>query len=257
MTEVIAAARAALAPLQGEAWAAYLVFLRVGAVMAVLPGFGEHMVPLRLRLALAVAFTAVVAPAAPAAAPPSAGLAAMAGEVAAGLILGLGLRLMVMALQLAGSIAAQAASLAHLFGGAAPEPQPAVANLLVLGGLALAVAGGLHVTAAKLLILSYDVLPAGGLPDAGDAARLGVAQTGRIFALGFSLAAPFVIAAFVYNVALGIINRALPQLMVTFVGAPALSLGMLALLAVAAPVLLAVWDAAFDRHLADPLGLPR
>ena len=44
-------------------WPAVLVFLRVGAVMALLPAFGEQIVPQRIRLVLTLAFSAVVAPA--------------------------------------------------------------------------------------------------------------------------------------------------------------------------------------------------
>jgi flagellar biosynthetic protein FliR len=40
--------------------------------------------------------------------------------------------------------------------------------------------------------------------------------------------------------------------MVSMVGAPALTLGALALLAVASPFLLAAWLAAFSDHLAQP-----
>ena len=42
---------------------AAIVFLRVGATMSLLPAFGERVVPARIRLVLAMAFTAVVAPA--------------------------------------------------------------------------------------------------------------------------------------------------------------------------------------------------
>jgi flagellar biosynthetic protein FliR len=45
--------------------------------------------------------------------------------------------------------------------------------------------------------------------------------------------------------------------MVSMVGAPALTLGALALLAVATPVLMAVWLQAFESFLADPFGAPR
>lgn len=44
--------------------------------------------------------------------------------------------------------------------------------------------------------------------------------------------------------------------MVSMVGAPALTLGALALLAVATPILLAVWLQAFEAYLADPFGPP-
>src|SRR5690606_24528611 len=39
-----------------------LVFMRVGGIVALLPGFGEASVPLRIRLGIAIAFTMVVWP---------------------------------------------------------------------------------------------------------------------------------------------------------------------------------------------------
>lgn len=240
------------------AWVAFLVFLRCGAAMALLPAFGEQSVPVRVRLGLALAFAALTLPAVLArpGAWPAPGIAPVAGEVVAGLLLGLGFRLLVHALQIAGTIAAQSTSLSQVFGGTAGEPQPAMANVFALAGMALAVAGGLHVDAVALFILSYDLLPPGALPAAGEAARLGVAQVARAFALGFSLAAPFVIAAVLYNLALGLINRAMPMMMVTFVGAPALTLGALVLLAVAAPALMQAWTGVLAAHLAAPLSVP-
>ena len=76
-----------------------------------------------------------------------------------------------------------------------------------------------------------------GLPvPAADVAAWGTARVAQAFALGFSLAAPFVIAGFAYNLALGAINRAMPQLMVAFIGAPAITAGGLLILMLAAPV---------------------
>ena len=88
-------------------------------------------------------------------------------------------------------------------------------------------------------------------------AAWGVARVAMAFALGFSLAAPFVIAAFAYNVALGAINRAMPQLMVAFVGAPAITAAGILLLLLASPLILTYWSGRLDATLADPLGLPR
>jgi flagellar biosynthetic protein FliR len=236
---------------------AVLVFLRIGAAAAVLPAFGERMVPARVRLAGALALTAVVAPAVAAGlpAPPATPIAfarLAAGEALAGLALGLALRLMVMALQIAGTIAAQATSLAQFFGGAGVEPQPAIAQVLLMAGLALMVLAGLPERAAAYLILSYELLPAGGWPDPEALARWGTARVAQSFALGFTLAAPFVIGSALYNLALGAINRAMPTLMVAFVGAPALTLGGLALLALSAPLMLPVWGRAVAALLANP-----
>ena len=240
---------------QDMALAFFLVFLRIGAALSLMPAFGEQTVPQRVRLVLALAFTAVITPAVAPALTPGPVAAAIAAEVVAGLLIGIGLRLMVIALQIAGTIAAQAASLTQVFGGLGAEPQPAMANLFVVAGLALAVMAGLHVRAAELVILSYDLLPPGRLPGPGDVADWGLDRIARVFALGFSLAAPFVIASVLYNAALGVINKAMPQLMVFFVGAPALTLGGLVLLALTTPLLLGVWTQALSDHLAAPFSV--
>ena len=242
---------------EGVAWAAALAFVRVGAMVALMPGLGETAVPQRVKLALILVLSIVVTPfvadyvlqsgLAP-------GLAPLMGEATAGLILGIGMRLFVLALQTAASIIAQATTLSQLFAGAAPEPQPAIGNLLLIAGVALALSAGLHVRAVELLILSYDLLPAGEYPDPARIADWGLGQVSTTFALAFSLAAPFIIASTVYNLAIGVINRAMPQLMVSMVGAPALTLGALALLAIVAPILLAVWLEAFSAHVAQPFG---
>ncbi len=236
-------------------WAAALVFVRVGAVVALLPAFGEQSVPQRVKLGIVLAFTATVAPivaGGPLADMATPGFIALAGEAVAGMLLGMGFRLFILALQSAAAIIAQATTLSQLFAGAAPEPQPAIGNLLIMAGIALAMSMGLHVQAAELMVLSYTILPAGGVPAAAAAADWGLALISSTFNLSFSLAAPFVIASMIYNLALGAINRAMPQLMVSMVGAPALTLGALVMMAVATPVVLSVWLRAFEAHLAQP-----
>ena len=259
MNGVLAELAALLDLTEGFLWAAALVFMRIGAVVALMPGFGDAAVPQRVKLGLVLAFTAVVTPILAAdlqANGPAPALAPLAGEAAAGLILGIGMRLFLLTLQTAAAIIAQATTLSQLFAGAAPEPQPAIGNLFLVAGMALALGAGLHVRAAELVILSYSILPAGGYPDASTAADWGLGLVRQTFSLAFSLAAPFVIASMIYNLALGAINRAMPQLMVSMVGAPALTLGGLALLAVATPILLTVWLEAFEAYLSQPFAVP-
>jgi len=237
---------AVLVPLAEIAGLGFIVFLRIGAAVALLPGFGGFELPQRVRLGVALAFTAVVLPmvaddlprGAYSGGPP---WRLFATEAVAGLALGLVLRLIVVVLQFAASIAAQATSLAQIFGGAVAEPLPAIGNLLLIGGIALAMGTGLHVAVAGSLAQSYAVLPVGVFPLAGDLADWGVARSAEALGLGFSLAAPFLIVSVIYNVALGIINRAMPQLMVALVGAPAIAWGGLVLLALTTPALLALW----------------
>ncbi len=235
----------------------FLVFLRIGAAMALLPVFGEQSVPVRVKLGLAIAFTLVVMPGVADRVAPLATADALTGiplvtETLAGLAIGIVVRLFILALQMAGTIAAQSTSLAQFFGGAGVEPQPAISQLLVVTGLALAAMAGLHVKLAELMLLSYDLMPAGQFPGAGDLSAWGLGMIARVVALAFSLAAPFVIASLIYNVALGVINRAMPHLMVSFVGAPALALGGLVLLLLGLPLAMGLWVQAFDAFLADP-----
>ena len=125
-------------------------------------------------------------------------------------------------------------------------------GLLMLAALAVAVHMGLHVKIAAMLIESYAALPPGRLPDPALVRAWGLSGIRDTFMLAFSIAMPFVLAGLIYNVALGAINRAMPQLMVSFVGAPALTFGGLVLLAVALPTGVVLWLGHFDQFLAAP-----
>lgn len=254
MTELLTALTEATNLTEGWLWAAFLVFLRVGAAMALLPAFGEQVVPQRIRLALGLCFTAVVMPVVLDRVAPLTGRLALpiTTEVISGLIIGIGLRLFVHALQIAGTLAAQSTSLSQLFGGQGAEQQPTMSHIFVMAGLALAVMSGLHIRVAEVFVYSYNVLPPGQFPNGDGLANWGLDQVSGAFALAFAMAAPFLAASVIYNIALGVINRAMPQLMVIFVGAPALTLGGLALLAMVAPLLLKLWVEGFNAYLGNP-----
>lgn len=251
-------ALADLAPIMNEAlWHGFLVFLRVAALASMLPAFGEQSVPARIKLAVAFAFTITVSPAVQ-----SVGIPQGTGElsilifteVISGLSLGIGIRLFVLALQTAGTIAANSTSLSQVFGNSGADPMPAMGYILIVAGLALAVMTGLHVKAAQLVILSYDFMPMGKFTQASVLSDWGVSQVARAFTLAFTLAAPFVILSVLYNLALGAINKAMPQLMVAFVGAPLITAGGLFLLLMSSPLIITVWVDAMDVFLNNPFG---
>ncbi len=243
---------------QAMLWTGLVVFIRVGSMMSLMPAFGDQPVPMRIRLILSLMFTLVVAPAVA----PDIGTApqdllqiasVLGKEVAAGLFFGVLLRFFILALQIAGSIAAQSTSLSQIFGGSAGvDPQPAIGHVLVVAGTALAALSGLHVQAASYMIYTYTMVPYGAGLTGEIVSRVGTAEVGRTFGMGFTLAAPFLIASLVYNVILGVINRAMPQLMVSFVGAPAITAGGLLLLLLTAPIMLGIWMAAFSTFMAAP-----
>ncbi|MCH8169220.1 MAG: flagellar biosynthetic protein FliR [Proteobacteria bacterium] len=242
------------------AFVAVGVFTRIGAALFLVPGIGERAVPVRLRLGAALALAVLLAPLiAPLVEHSPATVSALVGvilaEAAVGLIIGLAFRLLVMTLQTAGSLAAQNLSISQMFGaGVAPEPEPTIATLLGMGGIVLALMAGLHVHLVAALAGLYQTLPFGEMPGAGELAEWSTARVAETFALGLSLALPFIAIAFAYNLALGALSRAMPQLLVSLIGAPLLiGLGLIVLY-LSMPEIFARWGAVLGRVLADPLG---
>ena len=92
------------------------------------------------------------------------------------------------------------------------------------------------------------------VPDISAIAQWGVMQITQAFALAFTLAAPFIIVSVLYNVTLGVINRAMPQMMVVFVGAPVITGAGLFLLFLLSPTLLNLWADALVLFIANPFG---
>ncbi len=230
----------------------FFVFVRIAACVAFLPGFGERSVPTRIKLAVAIGYTAVIAPLFVRDVEIEFGILVIFSESITGVMFGLTLRFFVIALQVAGVIAAQATSLSQLMGGASADPMPAMGHILIVAGLALAVMTGLHVKAAHFLVLSYDLVPLGNFPNPSIFSEWGAQRIAECFSLAFTLAAPFVILSVIYNLALGAINKAMPQLMVAFVGAPLITAGGLFILFLSAPVALSAWKVAFDSFLFAP-----
>ncbi len=235
-----------------------LLVARVGGAMSLLPAFGEQVVPGRIKIAATLAVSTILTPVAwsEISAASSSGIwyFLILSESLIGLLIGIAFRFLIIVLQIAGSIAAQTISLAQLFGGGmGPEPQPAFSTLFVVSGLCIAAMAGLHVQVCELFIRSYELFPIGIYVDAESVSMWGSKKVSGFFAIGLTLAAPFVLAAVIYNASIGVINRAMPQLMVAFVGAPAISFVALALVCIATPLLLFVWAELAIDQFSDPV----
>lgn len=258
---MIAAADAALlAALPGLAFHFALLLARLGAAAMLLPGLGEMEVPATLRLSLAVAVVfallPVLAPELPATPEePTEALRLIGIEVLTGLWIGLLARVLALALAQAGQVLALMIGLASplqgdmVLGGSATPP----ARMLSLLTAALVLASGLYAIPLRALAESYAVLPAGAPFPAGAAAEKMAAVAGESLALAMRIAAPFVLAAVLFNAALGLLARVAPQSQIFVVAAPAQILGGFVLLAALLPAMLALWG---DEIAAAFLRLP-
>ncbi len=241
---------AALAPLRefsdGYVVLAAAIFTRLSALLFFLPGIGERMMPVRVRLIIALALMLVLLPAyagdfeAPQR--PSLIAALFAAEAVSGALIGFSIRITVFAIQTAGAIISQSLSLAQLFGSNVSfDLETPISTLLMFAAIVMAVSAGVHFEAVNVLMMSYDIMPLGVFPGASAAGEWAAGRTAFAFSAALSLAFPFVVLGFIYNLAIGAANRAMPQLMVAFVGIPAVTFAGLVLLAASAPVILTVW----------------
>ena len=233
-----------------EALVAYAaVFARIGAAVFFLPILGERVVPARVRLACALSLTVLTAPLVRPALPSDPGPAFLLSETAIGLAFGFSVRAFTLALQIAGTAIAQSISLAQFLGAPSAEPVPALGHLLLVTALALLGASGFPLVAVESSTASYDLVPPGGPHGAAGLADWTIASVAGAFALAMRLAAPFVALGLVYTMTLGFLSRAMPQLMVALVGAPAIALAGIALAALVGPGLMAVWLQAVAEHV--------
>ena len=165
-----------------------------------------------------------------------------AQAAAYGAFLGFAFRLTIFVLQVLGNIASQALSISQPLGqGITMEPNTTISTMLMMVGVTLLMTADFHVEAFGILYKSYEVFPLGSTPDFDRMAYMLTQKAMGIFEISVTLAFPFILLNFVYNLLLGFVNRAMPQLLVSFVGMPAITGVGMVLLAIAAGTLLIAW----------------
>jgi flagellar biosynthetic protein FliR len=215
-----------------------LVFARIGTMVMLLPGLGELSVPVRVRLTVALVLAAVLLPLhrdayqidlrsfGP--------LLAMLGqELLVGAVLGLTARLMISALQVAGSFIAQQLGLGFVTAVDPSQGQQGVlvGNFLTMLGVTMIFAVDLHHLVIAALDDSYTLFRPGEVPLLGDVAALTTRTVAAAFRVGIQLSAPFLVLGLLFNLGLGVLSRLMPQMQVFFVAVPlSILVGFLVLL---------------------------
>ena len=165
----------------------------------------------------------------------------MLAEGLIGLFLGILLRISIWLLAITGTLIAQVIGLSQLLGIALEtQAQTITANMLTMAGAALLLSMDYHVSVFVRMTTLYSEMPVGLISNIDP---MYVVRSG-FGAFGFAvlLAWPFVAVNLLYNISLGFINKALPSLMVAFVGAPFMIGAGLLLLTVSITTILMVWS---------------
>lgn len=256
------AAQEFLSALPALAFAFVLVLGRVGSAMMLLPGLGEAELPMMVRAGLALCVSLLLLPGiAPMVGAAPGDVMAMAGmvlaEVATGLWLGWLARMVVLALPIAGQLISYMLGLSNVLqpDAALGAQATALGRMLALAAPVVVLSSGLYAPALAALGGSYRLVAPGALVPAGDLAETALGAVAQGFTLALRLAAPFVLASVVWQVAIGLMARLVPRLQVYFVAMPAQILGGLAMIAALISLLLNSWQAAVRDVYAGLPGL--
>lgn len=235
-----------------------MLFVRIGAILMLMPALGEDTIPTRLRLAFALLFTLILYPLLSTIMPPvpeglSGMLLLLLHEIAVGLIIGSIVRITTMATQVAGAIVAFQIGLS---GAMSADPtqqgqQSAVfTSFLSFLGITLIFATDLHHVALAAIYDSYEIFTPSMPIMSEDAMQLAVKTVAGAFSVGVQMSAPFIVFGLVFNLGAGILSRLMPALQVYFLLMPANILAGLLLFALLLMMMMGWYLSAFESHLA-------
>ena len=204
-----------------------LVFARVGAMVMLMPGFGESNIPVRIKLGIALLLTLIILPLHRAAyqvdltSMSSLGVL-MVHEIVIGIVLGATARVTLSALAIAGSVIAQQLGLGFVTAVDPTQGQQGllIGNFLTILGVTLLFATDSHHLVIAALNESYRIFSPGEVMSSGDVAALATRAFAAAFKIGMQLSAPFLVFGLVFNIGLGVLARLMPAMQVYFVGVP-------------------------------------
>lgn len=202
-----------------------LPLFRIASLLMVMPIIGTKLVPGRVRLYLALAICAVLAPTLPPIAPFDAvslrAILLIAQEILIGVMMGFTLQLFFHLFSVAGQIIAVQTGLGFA---AMVDPGngvsvPVLAQMLLMLVTLLFLAMNGHLVVFEVLAESFITLPVGtGLSTTHYWELAG--KLGWVFGAGLLLVLPAVTALLVVNLAFGLMTRAAPQLNIISIGFP-------------------------------------
>lgn len=231
-------------------------FVRLLSLFSSAPIIGDQSVPARMKIALAIACAILVAPTlsdAPVSPPFSGdGLMLLVQQVLVGVAIGLGMRFVFAAVELAGDMIGMQMGLSFA---TFIDPQnstqtPIVGSFLGIIAMLILLALNGHLMMIAALIDSFRIVPISAQPELALSVERIVALGGEIFRIGLNLSLPVLATLLVLNLAMGVLSRAAPQLNIFAVGFPLTILAGLFLLGLSLPYM----GAALERVLVQAIG---
>lgn len=229
-------------------FAAGLVFARLGAILMLMPGFGEPSIPAQIRLAFAFLVCLMLGPIiAPTLPPMPAQPMMLAGlvvtEVLIGLMIGAMARIFMATAAIAGQIISMQSGLAmaQSFDPSQGTQGAIMSTFLNLVFIALLFTTNLHHLLLRAAHDSYALFSPGDMPPMTDVGLWAVEAFIDAFRIAVQLAAPLIVYGLIFYLALGVLSRLMPQLQIFFIAMPANIMVGLFIIAIALGTMSAVW----------------
>ncbi len=216
-----------------------LVLFRLGGIFIFGPVFGSQVIPMRVKVLLALVLTMCIYPIVPPQIPVQLSLAnimlAVGSEMLIGLIIGYGASLPLVALQIAGQMMGHqlGLGLAQVFSPDFNEQTEVLSQFLFLVALTAFLLMDGHHAMIGALIASFHAVPLGGYVPDDRLMGLVTGLLNSMFELGLRVAAPLLCLVFLETIAMGFVARTVPQLNILSLGFPLrIIVGLFALIAI-------------------------
>lgn len=216
-----------------------LVLARMSGLTLMAPLFSAPEVPPTVRAFLTLALALLMTPMVGATSglwPASLGayVWVAAGELALGLILGFGVQLLFVGVQLGGQLVSQQAAMSF---GSVVNPQfdtqvSVIDQFYYLVALAIFLTIGGHRMLLEALLETYGAFPPGGVVLSSEMVMTLVDLMGQSFSIAVRVGAPAVVALQLSGLAMGIMSRTVPQINILVVGFSVRTIGAIFFLAI-------------------------
>ncbi len=233
-----------------------LIFMRVGAIFMLMPGFSASYVNIQVRLILALAVTLILQPLLYSELPAepqdfATFFGYVLAEITTGIFLGMVMQILFFALNFAGSIASQAIgfSNAQIFDPAFQTQTMIIETFLSIIAVTFIFITDIHHLMIKAIVDSYQLFIPGKVLPWGDMAQHITQTIDKSFSFGFKLGSPFIAFTIIFYSGMGLVSRLMPQLNIFFLSLPLQIYLGLGVLFITVPIIILVFFRYYDDGL--------
>ena len=230
-----------------------IVFVRISAILLIIPFYGQRIVPVQVKLGLALLLTIMVLPLVNGQDIPP-GINSLPDlsfvvfqNILAGLLIGFIPVLLFAGVQLGGELIGfqMGFTISGVFDPLSQNRISLFAQFQYLIAILVFISINGHLYLLEGIVNSFQIIPLVGVSFQNIVAESLMKLSGEMFVIGLKIAAPVIVAILLINVGLGFLSRTLPQMNMFLVGFP-IQIGVgLITLGITIPVFVYVFEKMF------------